>query len=139
MTHEGRCINDAQSHRTLQRQIRLQRTLASQTERDCADRMVDRIGLVADIRVELLVRLSLSECTELANDVVRPGWSGDEATRSPDRTSHDCQVDFRAQQVRVHERKVEGIGRCQRNIPPYVREKVSPVNYQGKYRLPYEK
>ena len=55
--------------------------------------MVKCTGVVADVRVERLVRGRIRKFAELTDDVVGPGGCLDERARSFDRLAHDREVD----------------------------------------------
>ena len=72
--------------------------------------MVDRVGVVARVRVDLVVRLRLREGAELADDVVRPRRRGHECARCLDRGADDREVYVCPEQVWIHERGRERVG-----------------------------
>ena len=115
-THESGSINNAQPDCSLQRQVRLQ--CAVLPHRDRTHWVVDSVRLVTDIRVKLVVGLRLTERSELADDVVRPGGGSHEGACSFDSTAHDCDIHVCAQEVRVHQRSVERICGVQRDSTP---------------------
>lgn len=112
-THQSRGVHDSQASGTLHPQIRCQCTVS--THPNGANGVVDRVGVVARIRVDLVVRLRLCKRAELADDIVRPRGSGHERACRLDCGADDRNVDVCPQEVRVHERGVEGIAGGERD------------------------
>jgi hypothetical protein len=114
MTHEGRSIHDSQTNRTLHCEIRIKNT-ATTTGASCLPHsrstrnVVDRVGRVSCVLLNLFVCHSRFERTELIYDPVIPRWGGHECSHRLDAFPHRENIKFGTVEVGVDDRSLEGV------------------------------
>ena len=118
-THERRRIDDSQPNGPLHRQVCVERAPRTGAHRHRPNRMIDCVCVVADVCVKLCVGRCICKCAKLADDIVRPGRRSDKRSRCFDRRTHDREVNVCSEQVGVHERRIEGVCRCERDSAAY--------------------
>lgn len=130
-THESRGIDNPQALGPLDPQVRVQCAFLTVTHRNRANRMVDRIALVADEGINLVVRLCLGEIAELADDVVRKTGRRDILARSLHGFAHDRDVERRREESGIDYGRVEGVRGCEGDVSTCIYQGIQTMTRHG--------